>query len=99
MIKRLFELLSLLLSGSMARVLTGAGLTLVSYAAIGPLVSTALALATSGASGMLPSVLQLCAMSGAGVAFSSVGSALIARAALASSTMGLKRAVGTTGTT
>jgi hypothetical protein len=85
-------LLVSLLGNSIARMLTGAGLAVVSYAAIAPLILSALNQAASGINGIGGDMLQVCNLWGFGQAVSIIGSAMMTRGVIKAGTMGLTKA-------
>jgi len=78
----IFGALSVLASSLVARLLVGAGMTLVSAVWIGGAVETALQYVSDAWGGMPGAVVQLLALGGVGQALSIVGAALVGRAAL-----------------
>lgn len=92
MLKSLFLLLSDLLGTGFARVLTGAGLSMVSFAAITVAVTAGLSLAVSHVQGLTGDVAQIVRLLGVGEALSIIGSALLTRAAMSSAGIGFKKA-------
>lgn len=94
MFKALYALLKNLLGESFARVLSGAGLSLVSYAALTPLILAALNAAASAIAGVGGDILQLVALSGLSEALSAIGSAIMTRTAIAAASTGIKRSAG-----
>lgn len=92
MLKSLYLLLSDLLGVGFAKVLTGAGLSMVSFGAITAVVTGGLTLAV-GYVGALPSaMLNIMLMYGMGHAISIIGAALLTRAAMTSAGIGFKKA-------
>lgn len=75
-------LLASLLGTAGARILTGLGLGLVTYAALTPLVLSALNVMRSMTGGMTASVLQVALLSGIGEALSMIGAAIMTRTAI-----------------
>lgn len=84
-------LLANLLGSAVARMLTGAGLGLVTFAALTPLVLSAMNGAAQKFSGIASSVLQIMLMSGFGVAISAVGSAIVTRIAIEATRVAIKK--------
>lgn len=84
-------LLTTLLGTAGARVLTGLGLGLVTYAALTPAILMALNAARSAFGGITGSVLQLVLMSGIGEAVSTIGAAMLTRAAIDAGRVALAR--------
>ncbi|MBN7134759.1 hypothetical protein A7A76_08505 [Lysobacter enzymogenes] len=75
-------LLASLLGTAAARVLTGVGVGLVTYAALTPLINSGLTIVRNMAAGITGSVLQICLLAGLGDCISMLGSALLTRAAI-----------------
>lgn len=75
-------LLASLLGTAGARILSGLGLGLVTYAAMTPVILSALNLARGLTSGITASILQLVLLSGIGEALSMIGAAMMTRAAI-----------------
>lgn len=75
-------LLASLLGTAGSRILTGLGLGLVTYAALTPLVLSALNAMRSMTGGMTSSVLQVVLLSGIGEALSMIGAAIMTRTAI-----------------
>lgn len=92
----MFSWLSTLLKGllgeSVARMLTGAGLSVVSYAAILPIVMAALNAAAAAFRGINADALNLILLFGIGEAISAIGAAMLTRMAISSASVGLKKA-------
>lgn len=84
-------LLAGLLGTAGARVLTGLGLGLVTYAAMTPVILSALNAVKSSTSGITSSVLQLMLLSGIGEAMSAIGAAMLTRAAIDAGRVALAR--------
>lgn len=74
------------------RVLTGAGLTLVSGAVVTPVVLSALNVAASSFAGIGGATAAIVSMSGLGVAISAVGSAVLTRTYMNAARVGLTKA-------
>jgi hypothetical protein len=85
------SLLVSLLGTAAARVLTGVGVGLVTYAALTPLISSALTMARDMAAGITASVLQVCLIAGLGDCMSMLGSALLTRAAISAGRVALAK--------
>lgn len=85
-------LLKNLFGDSIARMLSGAGLTLVSSAVLIPLVTTMLNQAASLMGGIPGDMLQVIGLFGFGEAMSIMGSAMLTRLAVDSTNIGIKRA-------
>lgn len=94
MLKYLSQLLKNLLGDSLARVLGGAGLSLVSMAALVPLVTTALNAAASAVGGIGGDVLNVILLFGFGEAMSVMGAAMLTRMSIQAASVGLKKAAG-----
>ncbi|MEA9831455.1 DUF2523 family protein [Xanthomonas campestris] len=86
-------LLQSLFGDAIARLLGGAGLSVISYAAITPIVLGALNLVSSRINGLAADVASLALMSGAGHAMSIIGSAIMARMAISAAGVGIGKAV------
>lgn len=87
MLKSLFLFLSKLLGNSGARVLSGAGVGLVSFATMMPLCVGMLNAANSAMSGIPGDVAGLLGLAGCGQALSIIGSAILTRVALDSASL------------
>jgi len=92
MLKRLYLLLENLLGSSVAKMLAGAGVSLVSYAALAGVVMGALNAAAAAVGGMPAALYQVAMMSGIGYAISIIGAAIMTRVALNSASLGFKKA-------
>lgn len=95
MLKYLAQLLKNLLGDSVGRVLSGAGLSLVSMAALLPLVTSALnaaASAVGGIGGIGGDVLNVILLFGFGEALSVMGAAMLTRMSVQAAGVGLKKA-------
>lgn len=92
MISALKLLLTSLLGDFIGRILTGAGLALVTGAALIPLVTGALDAAADGMGGVSGNLLAVANMGGLGEAMSIIGSAVLTRATIVSAQVGLKKA-------
>ena len=88
----LVTLLTSLLGSAAARVLTGAGLGLVTFAGLTPVVLSALNLLRDKVGGMTGEIAQLCLLSGIGVGLSMIGSAIMTRVAIEAGKVALKKA-------
>lgn len=86
------SLLASLLGTSVARMLTGAGLAIVTFAGMTPLVLSALNHAADLLEGVGGSVLQIMLMCGAGEALSMLGSAIMTRVAIDAGKVALTKA-------
>lgn len=75
-------LLANLLGTSVARMLTGAGLALVTFAAITPIVLSLLNGMASSLQGLDAALLAIIARSGMGEAISAIGAAIMTRVAI-----------------
>lgn len=89
----LTTLLRNLFGDSVARVLGGAGISVVTGAVLMPLVITALNAASSAVAGIGGDILQVMLLAGVGECMSIIGSAMLTRMALNSTRLGLKKAV------
>lgn len=85
-------LLQSLFGDSLARILGGAGLSVISYAALVPVVLGALNLVSSHVAGLSADVASLALLSGIGEALSIVGSAIMARMAISAAGAGIGKA-------
>ncbi|KAB7768912.1 DUF2523 family protein [Xanthomonas sp. LMG 12461] len=85
-------LLQSLFGDALARILSGAGLSVISYAAITPVVLGALNLVASRVNGLPATVASLALMSGTGEAMTIVGSAIMARMAINAAGSGIGKA-------
>lgn len=92
MLKWLSILLKNLFGEAGARVLGGAGLSLVTGAVALPLITTALNAAASAIGGIGGDVLNVALLFGFGEALSIMGTAMLTRAAMGATRAGLKRA-------
>jgi len=92
MLKWLSLLLKNLLGDGVARVLGGAGLSLVTGAVALPLITTALNTAVSAIGGIGGDVLGVALLFGFGEALSIMGTAMLTRAAMGATRVGIKRA-------
>lgn len=85
-------LLKNLFGDSIARALSGAGLSLVSAAMLIPLVTTLLNQAAAAVGGVTGDMLSIIGLFGFGEAMSIMGSAMLTRLAVDSTNIGIKRA-------
>lgn len=92
MLKWLSILLKNLFGDGIARVLGGAGLSLVTGAVALPLITTALNAAASAIGGIGGDVLNVALLFGFGEALSIMGTAMLTRAAMGATRVGVKRA-------
>ncbi len=92
MLKWLSLLLKNLLGDGVGRVLSGAGLSLVTGAVSLPLITTSMNAAASAIGGIGGDVLNVALLFGFGEALSVMGTAMLTRAAMVSTRVGLKRA-------
>lgn len=88
-------LLQALFGDWIARILSGAGLSVISYAAVVPVVLGALNLMASHISGLSADVASIALLGGFGEAASIVGSAVMARMAIVSASAGIGKAAST----
>lgn len=84
-------LLQSLFGDALARLLSGAGLSVVSFAAILPVVTAALNLCSSQIGGLPSDVASLLLLSGAGECLSIVGSAVLTRMAINAAQVGISK--------
>lgn len=84
-------LLRNLFGDAIARMLSGAGLSVVSFAALLPVVQGALNMITSSVRGVPGDVASLALMSGFGECVSIIGSAVLTRMAISSAQVGLTK--------
>lgn len=84
-------LLANLLGTAVARMLTGAGLGLVTFAALTPLVLSALNAAAQRFQGIGGKLLQIMLMCGLGVVLSMIGSAIVTRIAIEAARVAIKK--------
>ena len=96
MLKYISLLLKNLLGDAFARVLTGAGLSMVSMAALLPLVTTALNAAASAVGGIGGDLLNVILLFGFGEALSVMGAAMLTRMSIQAATFGIKKASNAT---
>ncbi|MEN5264235.1 DUF2523 family protein [Stenotrophomonas sp. TWI587] len=85
-------LLQSLFGDAIARMLGGAGLSVISMAAIMPVVLGALNLVASKLQGMPADLASLALLSGAGEGLSVIGSAIMARMAISAAGVGIGKA-------
>lgn len=88
----LAALLAQLLGSAVARVATGAGIGLVTFASLTPLVLSALNAMASRMQGIPSAMLNVILLSGAGVGITMIGSAIMTRVAIDAAKVGLKKA-------
>ena len=82
-------LLQSLFGDSLARILSGAGLSVISYATIVPLVLGGLNLAVSHFNGIGADIASVALITGAGQGMSMIGSAIMARIAIQAAGVGI----------
>lgn len=92
MLKWLSIFLKNLFGDGVARVLGGAGLSLVTGAVALPLITTALNTAVAKIGGIGGDVLNVALLFGFGEALSIMGTAMVTRAAMGATRVGIKRA-------
>ena len=92
MISALKLLLGSLLGNFIARILTGAGLTIVTGAVLVPVVTTALDAAASTLGGVPGDILGVVNLGGLGECMSIIGSAMLTRTTINAGRVGLKKA-------
>lgn len=88
----LLSVLKWAMGGLIARILVGAGLTLVGYASFVPLVYTGLNQLNSALGGLPADMLQVLLLGGLGEVLSIIGSAMLTRVSLLAGLAGLARA-------
>lgn len=88
----LYLMLANLLGTAAARVMTGAGVAIVSFAALLPLVTGAMDAASAAIGGVSGDIIKVAAMSGLGIAMSAIGAAIITRAGIQAAILGIKKA-------
>lgn len=91
MISAIKLILASLLGNFVARVLSGAGLAIVTGAALTPVVTTALDAAAAGLGGISGNMLQVVNMGGIGECMSIIGSAMLTRTVINAGRVGLKK--------
>jgi len=91
MLKSLFQFLSKLVGNGAARVLTGAGLSVVSYAAISTACIAALSAAVNNFNNLGTDVLNIVLLCGVGETISIIGAALLTAAAIRSGSLGITK--------
>lgn len=85
------SLLQSLFGDAIARMLSGAGMSVVSFAAILPVVTAALNLCASSIGGLPSDVASLMLLSGAGECVSIIGSATLTRMAINAAQVGITK--------
>lgn len=85
-------MLTSLVGTAIARMLTGAGLALVTFAALTPLILSLLNAAAQNFSGIAQATAQIMLLSGMGEALSLIGSAMLTRVAIQAASVGVKKA-------
>lgn len=91
MLKAISQLLRKLIGNGGARLLTGMGISIASYAALAAATTAALAGVTSTFSGIGADVANLMMLCGVGQALSIVGAAMLTKAAVQSGSLGLTK--------
>jgi len=91
MLKSLFQFLSKLVGNGAARVLTGAGLSVASYAAIATACTAALTAAVNSFNGLGSDLANIVLLCGVGESISIIGAALLTRAAIQAANLGLTK--------
>lgn len=94
MLRSLFLFFKNLVGDSLARVLTGGGLALVSFAGLSALWLGALELVRGYAAGVAGDMMALILLFGFGEALTILGTAVMTRAGLQAATLGLSRSRG-----
>lgn len=84
-------LLASLLGTAVSRLLVGAGLGVVTFASITPLILSALNSAASAMTGIGGASLQIALMSGFGEALSAIGSGIMTRVAIESAKIAIQK--------
>ncbi len=92
--KLLYLILGNIVGTGIARLLTGAGLSLVTFAALTPLVLSMLNAGANAFSGIASATLNIMLLSGLGVALSAIGSGILTRVAIVAAAVGIKKAAG-----
>lgn len=85
-------LLANLVGSAVARMLTGAGLGLLTFAALTPVILTALNAVNTATSGLPSDMAAIMLKSGFGVAMSAIGSAILTRAAIEAAKVSVAKA-------
>lgn len=88
----LAALLASMLGSGVARLLTGAGLALTTFAALTPLVLSALNAGANAFQGIGGATLDIMLLSGLGIGLSAIGSAMLTRIAITAGRVFLSRA-------
>lgn len=91
----LLSVLKWAMGGLIARMLVGAGLTLVGYVSFVPLVMTGLNQLNSALGGLPADMLQVLLLGGLGEVLSIIGSAMLTRVSLLAGLAGLARVAST----
>lgn len=91
MLKALGSFLTKLVGKSGATILTGAGLSIASYAAITTAATTALTVAVNSFSGLGSDLANIVLLCGVGQSISILGAAILTRAAIQSANLGLTK--------
>lgn len=94
MLRSLFVFLRNLVGDSLARILTGGGLALISFAGLSALWLGALDLVRSYAAGVAGDIMAVILLFGFGEALTIIGTAVMTRAGLQAATLGLSRSRG-----
>lgn len=97
MFAALGELLEGLFGVMLAKILVGAGLGVVSYAALSTAVSAALGALASQFSGLPADVLNMLLLSGVGQGLSIIGTAMVTRAGMKAASIGVGLAASSGG--
>lgn len=92
MFARLGALLAGLLGTSLAKILTGAGLSIASYAALSTAITVMLNSVVGSFANLSADLANMVLLMGVGEAISIIGAAMLTRAGLAAASLGLKRA-------
>lgn len=94
MLRSLFIFLRNLVGDSLARILTGGGLALISFAGLSALWLGALDLVRGYAAGVAGDIMAVILLFGFGEALTIIGTAVMTRAGLQAATLGLSRSRG-----
>lgn len=94
MIKMLFGWLKQLVGGFFAEAFLGAGIALVSYAALSTLVTSMLDAAADSFAGLPGDMADVLALGGFGEVLSIIGAGILTRLAINSATLGIKKKAG-----
>jgi len=90
--KSLYLMLKALLGGSLAKILMGSGIAVVSYAVLLPVVTAALNAIAASIGGVFEELQQVLLLGGLGEVLNIMGSAILTKLALDSGKLGFKKA-------